>query len=192
MGGPLPPRDVNIAKGPVPYCLEQISQDSDARTLLGTLRSDIAALAPAYRGLAAVFEADLLSLVYPHPAPIRAHLERYWFDATTPYFPGEPVNEIYAKGVLEALDHSLNSTSNDLPPLAIEAWWHLDHPNVEMLTTLSSDRLSLHIKTPRPAGAPGAGPTILGRYSVAWITAAGARGVDTTKVLGDSKAPKRR
>jgi hypothetical protein len=196
MGGPLPPRDVIVAKGPVPYCLEEISKASDARVRLDTLRTDIAALAPSYSGLAAVFHADLLSLVYPNPADadnIKAHLERHWFDATAPYFPGEPVPEIYARGVLQALELSLNGTPSFRPPLEIDAWWQLDHPNVEMLTLLTpSNRLSLHILTPRPPGSGvGPSPMILGQYSTAWVTAAANRVVDTKKFDGDPTAPKR-
>jgi hypothetical protein len=195
MGGPIPPRDTIAAKGPVPLCLEEISKGDGARRRLDTLRTNLAALAPSYRGLAAVFEADLLALVYPNPADaanIRAHLERYWFDATSPFFPGEPVAEIYAKGVLQTLEVSLNGAPNNRPPLEIEAWWQLDHPKVKMLTLQSATgNLSLHILTPRPSGAAGSGPTILGRYSTAWVTAAADRMVDTKRFDGDPNAPTR-
>jgi hypothetical protein len=193
MGGPLPPRDTIIAKGPVPFCLEEISKGSGARRRLDTLRTNIAALGAPYHGLAAVFEADLLALVFPNPADaanVRAHLEKHWFDATAPYFPNDPVAEIYAKGVLQALELSLNGAPNNRPPLEISAWWQLEHPRVEMLTLqTATSRISLHVLTPRPHGGGGAGPTILGAYSAAWVTTAAGGVVDTKRFGGDPKAP---
>jgi hypothetical protein len=177
--------------------LEELSRDTDARAILDTLRRDIMALAPTYSGLAAVFETDLLALIYSsaEATAIRLHLERHWFDApaATAYFAGA-VAEIYAKGVLNALDLALNGSPSDRPPLGIDAWWLVDHAKVEMVTTRSpgSDRLTLQVLTPRPAGAAAAGTPILGRFSAAWVTADVAGAVTTGKFAGDSQAPRRR
>ena len=198
MGGPFDPTSP-VAKGPVPYCLEELSRDTDARAIFGTLQRDIMALAPTYGGLAAVFETDLLALLYSsaEATAIRVHLERHWFDApaATAYFPGVPVAEIYARGVLNALDLSLNGGPSDRPPLEIDAWWLVDHAQVEMVTVRSpgSDRLILLILTPRPPGTPAAGKTpILGPFSAAWVTADVTGAVATKKFAGDSQVPRRR
>ena len=189
MGGP-PPLLSPIAKGPVPFCLEEVSKRSDARARLQKLRADILGLGPTFGDFAAVFEADLLALEFPNPAPIKAHLEAHWFDATSPYFPGVQVAEIYAKGVLHALDVSLDSSPTNRPPLEIEAWWLVDQPAVQMLTLLSpSNRLSLHILTPRPAGVAGSQTAILGQYSSAWITTSKNGTIDTNRFDGVLKAP---
>jgi hypothetical protein len=189
MGGPYNP-GCPKAKGPVPYCLEEISKATSARARLETLQRDIKALAPTYRGLAAVFETDLLTHFYEDPKAreIRLHLERHWFDApdATAYFRGAAVAEIYAKGVLEALEKSLSGSGT---PLKIEAWWHVGHEKVAMVTAPSTNGLRLEILTPRPVGAAGTGaPPILG-FSAAWVTEDVGGTVTTTRFEGDPQAP---
>jgi hypothetical protein len=191
MGGPYNP-DCPVAKGPVPYCLETLSRAADARTILETLRDGISALAPTYHGLAGVFEKDLLTILYSdaEAAAIRLHLERHWFDAppATAYFPSEAVAQIYAKGMLETLNRSLNGGS----PLSITAAWRVGHPKVEMATSLMSGVLSLDILTPRPRGAaPIQAAPILGQSTV-WVTGDVGGNVTTTRFDGNPNAPSAR
>ena len=94
----------------------------------------MAALAPAFNGLTAVFDQYLLSHVITNAAErarVVAHLQRHWFDQTSPdaFFPGVPVASIYAQGVLKALDLAL--AGRRVVPL--NAWWLLDYPEVKLL-----------------------------------------------------------
>jgi hypothetical protein len=105
---------VPCAKGAICHCLDEFSKGRGARPRVGRLRDAVAALAPAFNGLTAVFDQYLLSHVITNAAErarVVGHLQRHWFDQTSPdaFFPGVPVASIYAQGVLKALDLALCS-----------------------------------------------------------------------------------
>jgi hypothetical protein len=173
-------QNVPCAKGAICYCLDEFSKGRGARSRVGRLRDAVAALAPAFNGLTAVFDQYLLSHVIANAterARVVAHLQRYWFDETSPdaFFPGVPVASIYAQGVLKALELAL--AGRRVVPL--NAWWLLDYPEVKLLSLADVDhagvtiggRVTLLIMTPRPQG--GGRPTrrpILGETSQASVT----------------------
>jgi hypothetical protein len=172
--------NVPCAKGAICLCLDEFSKGRGARPRVRRLRDAVAALAPSFNGLTAVFDRYLSSHVITDAgerARIVAHLQRYWFDQTSPdaFFPGVPVASIYAQGVLKALDLAL--AGQRVVPL--NAWWLLDYPEVKLLSLADVDRagvtiggrVTLLIMTPRPQG--GGRPTrtpILGETAQASVT----------------------
>ena len=69
----------NVAKGAICYCLDQFSKGRGARPRVGRLRDEVAARAPAFNGLTAVFDRYLLSHVITDAAErarVVAHLQR--------------------------------------------------------------------------------------------------------------------
>jgi hypothetical protein len=172
--------NVPCAKGAICYCLDEFSKGRGARPRVRRLRDAVAALAPSFNGLTAVFDRHLLSHVMTDAderARVVAHLQRHWFDQASPeaFFPGVPVVSIYAQGVLKALDLAL--AGQRVVPL--NAWWLLDYPEVKLLSLADVDqagvtiggRVTLLIMTPRPQG--GGRPTrmpILGETAQASVT----------------------
>jgi hypothetical protein len=171
---------VTSAKGVICYCLDEFSKTRGARSRIGRLRAELAALAPAYNGLTAVFDRYLMSYVITNAAQrarFVTHLQRYWFDPASPdaFFPG-PIASIYAQGVIRALDLAL--AGRRVVPL--NAWWLLGFPVVQMLSLADVDphtgvtiggRVTLLVLTPRPEGdgRPTRTP-ILGETAQAWAT----------------------
>ena len=179
----LPP-SVSAAKGVIPYCLEKISRDPEARPRMQALHDAIAALAPSFAGLEDAFDEHLVAPYFPDRVrdEVRAHLKSDWFDPLSPvtYFPGEDVASIYALGTLKALELAL--AGPEITPIA--AWWIVDTLKVttHILTDAALDdltataRITFLILTPRPAatGAPLTTNPILGPAEAFVATAAGA------------------
>lgn len=171
---------VTSAKGAICYCLDEFSKARGARSRIARLRDELAALAPTYNGLTAVFDRYLMSYVITNAAQrarFVTHLQQHWFDPASPdaFFPGVPVSSIYAQGVIKALDLSL--AGRRVVPL--NAWWLLGFVEVQMLSLADVDsagvaiggRVTLLVLTPRPQG--GGTPTrtpILGGTAQAWAT----------------------
>jgi hypothetical protein len=89
------------------------------------------------------------------------YLGRCWFDdnSTEAYFPNQGVAQIYAEGVLKALELSIKGRRTAVP---IDAWWIVGSQEVRMLT---------FILTPRPsAPVEYHGPWILGQTAQAWAS----------------------
>ena len=176
--------DIPCAKGLLPYCLEAASKGAGARARLQKLRDAIAALAPRYQGLEAVFDRLIVARLFKggdFRRNAQDYLREYWFDAASPraHFPGQPVAKIYAEGVLKAIDLALKGQS----VVPISAWWILDAPEVRVLTfaDLTSagvtmpGRVTLLIMTPRPqVEAPPAHTPILGEVAEAFVSYAPA------------------
>jgi hypothetical protein len=171
--------NIPCAKGAICYCLDEFSKGRGARPRVGRLRDAVAALAPAFNGLTAVFDRYLLSHVFTNAAeraPVVAHLQQHWFDQTSPdaFFPGVPVASIYAQGVLRALDLAL--AGRRVVPL--NAWWLLDYPEVKLLSLADVDqagvtiggRVTLLILTPRPQDSGRPTRPILGETAQALVT----------------------
>jgi len=168
------------AKGAICHCLDEVSKGRGSRPRVDRLRDAIAALAPTFNGLTAAFDRYLLSHVITNAAErarVVAHLQRYWFDQTSPdaFFPGVPVASIYAQGVLKALDLAL--AGRRVVPL--NAWWLLDYPDVKLLSLADVDqagvtiggRVTLLIMTPRPQrGGRVTSTPILGESAQASVT----------------------
>ena len=57
------PYGVPCAKGPIPYCLEEVSRRPDADLKLKSLADAVKALGPRYRGLEAIFDTHLVAHV---------------------------------------------------------------------------------------------------------------------------------
>ena len=179
------PADAPCAKGWIPYGLDEISRGRGARARLRRLSEAIRSLAPNYQNLERVFDTHILSHVMTDPRAREefvAYLSRHWFDATSSetYFPGQNVAQIYAEGVLKALELSLKGRRTAVP---IDAWWVVDSQEIKILTFADIDeqgmtvggRLTLLILTPRPrADVQSRGTFILGRTAQAW--ASGQRG----------------
>lgn len=167
--GPFAPQHP-CAKGPLTYCLDELSLKKDAAALMKKLGNEIIRLEPKdFRGLETVFETYLLQEIYrdaAKSAKVAAYLKRFWFDETSPdvFFPEiQPIAPVYALGVLKALDIAKDSQ------LPIDSWWMMDHPDIEMMNLVSPRQVTLIIATPRPKGhSPGG---IWGEKGEAWTTA---------------------
>jgi hypothetical protein len=176
------PYAVPCAKGPIPYCLEEVSKGRNASARLKKLAGEIKKLAPHYRGLETVFDTHLVAHVIKNAAArkgIAAHLKKNWFDDTSAdaYFEG-PVAAIYAEGVLKAINLCLKGKS----PVPLNAWWFVDAPSVKMLTLVEvrkgltvGGRVTLIVQTPRPRDEVKPGTVILGDAH-AWVTEQAATG----------------
>jgi hypothetical protein len=167
-------------KGPIPFCLDEVSRGGNARTRLQQLSDAVKAL-PSYQDLATVLDTHLMAYV-PEVASQRPkivdHLKKNWFDELSPdaYFPGQPVAEIYAKGLLQAVEVSLKAAT----PVPLNTWWLIDdRTEVSMLTLADVDkksgstvggRVTLLIQTPKPKGPSGHRNAIMGDLSHAWFT----------------------
>jgi hypothetical protein len=169
------------AKGPVLFCLDEISYRHDARALLTALRDAIEGLrASNFRGLEKVFEKFLFD-----PANFGANnslqatsfLQQYWFDDRSPtaFFPSfQPMAPIYAEGVLKTLELSLGGNPDPLP---IDAWWVMGLPHVELINLVNGRQVSLLIMTPMPP--PAFRNKVIGDRAQAWST---VRGIVTRKI----------
>ena len=167
----LPP-SVSAAKGVIPYCIERISREPEARPRMQALHAAISALSPTFAGLEDVFDQHLVAPYFPERVceEVRGHLKSDWFDPLSPaaFFPGEDVVAIYALGTLKALELSL--AGPEITP--INSWWLVDCLNVQtlVLTDAASHdltaaaRVTFLILTSRPAAttAPVSTNPILG------------------------------
>jgi hypothetical protein len=190
--GSLVNAGVPCAKGALCYCLDEFSKGPGARSRVTKLRDAIAELAPAYEGLAEVFDQYLVSHVVDDADQrqrIVAHLKTYWFDSDSqrPFFVGKPVAQIYAEGVLETLDLALKGQRTVVP---INAWWVLDSAELKMLNLADvrdgitvGGRVTLLIMTPRPGDYGRATPPwILGDEAEAYVTEQEGGAVTTRRV----------
>jgi hypothetical protein len=190
---PAPPPNVLCAKGAICYCLDEFSKGPGSRSRLAKLRKAIADLAPAYAGLAEVFDEYLVSHVFASADTRRSileHLKERWFDANsrTTYFPRTPVSRIYAEGLLQTLDLSLKGGGRTVP---INSWWVLDSAKFRMLNFADvkdgmtvGGNVTLLIMTPRPKGGRRGAvpPWILGEVAEAYVTEQQGRAVATRRV----------
>ncbi len=189
------PASVPCAKGWVPYSLDQCSKGRGARARLEGLNRAIASLGPNYQRLADVFNDHLLARIFPDAglrARIVAHLRTHWFDPSSSeaYFPNQKVAEIYAQGVVKAVDLSLKGRR----PVPINTWWIVDfhevNRQVKMLTLTDVEneltvggRVTLLILTPRPRGdGESGGTSILGDEAEAWVSEQQGDNVVTLRV----------
>jgi len=171
-----------FAKGPITYCLDQISVGPNARQAMERLKKAIEGLEGiGYHGLEKAFEIHLTQPVYAdatRSSRVTAYLTKHWFDASSPdaYFPEfQPIAEIYATGVIKALEESLKGKPDPIP---IDAWWILDYPDVELMTLVSPRQVTLVIATPRPAGPVSS--ALWGEDAAAWAT--GRFGIQTRRL----------
>jgi hypothetical protein len=168
-------RDAPVAKGPVTYCLDELSKKPDARTLLGDLRDAIIALGGKvnsdFSGLEDVLAKKLLEPIYTGKNEykvdkVRQYLKTYWFDEATGWWPHfQPVSAIYANGLLKTLNASLQGSQPQ--PIPIESYWFIGHTNVELVTLVNERQVTILIATPPPGVAPSG---IFGESSEAWAT----------------------
>ena len=162
------------AKGPVPFCLEEMSKQPNARANLDSLGKAIEGLRSSnFFGLEKVFEAQLFQPTNFDPqqiAPATQSLEAHWFNENSPdaYFPDfQPIAQIYAEGVLKALELSLKGLPDPIP---IESWWVMGFSRVEMINLATSRQITLLIATPAP---PVIVRKMLGSQSEVWISGLG-------------------
>jgi hypothetical protein len=184
-------RDAPCAKGAICYGLDQFSKGPGARKRIQALHDAIAALGPSYAGLTEVFDEYLLKHVFNagQRRVARDKLNEFWFDHTSPtaLFRQKPVAQIYAEGVLKALDLSLKGKGRPVP---IESWWIVDSTDFRMLSLADvkggetvGSRVTLLIMTPRPAeDGPSVSARILGNASEAYSTEEKDGSVSTRRV----------
>jgi hypothetical protein len=161
-------------KGPVPYCLDVVSAQPNARPLLEKLRDEIEKLRKDdFRDLEAVFEKFLFepaNFGADKSSRARSFLQRHWFNEKSPeaYFPAfQPIAPVYATGVLKTLELSLSGRPNPIP---IDAWWLMGYAGVEMINFFNNRQVTLLIVTTDP---PVMDKSILGNHSEAWTTMRG-------------------
>ncbi|MGI9411029.1 MAG: hypothetical protein ACR2OV_13200 [Hyphomicrobiaceae bacterium] len=163
------------AKGPIPYCLDEMSHKPDARALLTKLRDEIEKLRnDDFRGLEGVFQRHLFEPAdfgTERSATATVQLQKTWFDdnSTEAFFRTfQPIAPIYAAGVLKTLELSLGGQPEPLP---IDSWWLMGFPSVEMVNFVSGRQVTLLILTPKSEEF--AGRKLLGERAQAWSTARG-------------------
>ena len=166
--------NVPVAKGPVTYCLDELSTRKDARQRLDNLRVAIIGLkTKEFRGLEEVFAEHLLAHIYRGPKKknikkVTDYLKSYWFDEKTGAWPHfQPIAPIYANGLLKTLNASLGARRP--PPIPIDSYWIVGHSCVELVTLVSPRQVTLLIATPAPVEMAPSG--IWGESSEAWATA---------------------
>lgn len=190
------------AKGPVTYCLDQLSEGSNlqskgksARDHLVELRDAIVKLGKGnldFSGLEDVFAEHLLNYIYTDKGKvdkIRQYLKTYWFDEDSGWWPHfQPVSAIYANGLLKALNESLK-TPETQPPIPIDSYWIIGHTTVEVVTLANQRQVTLLIATPFPLDPSPSG--IWGESSEAWCTTrrAGEIPYEVDPKKNDSKVP---
>ena len=167
--GPFAPQHP-CAKGPVTYCLDELSVKNDAPALMQKLADEITKLeANNFHDLEKALETYLLQVVYNDAvksAKVAAYLKQYWFDETSSdvFFPEiQPIAPVYAQGLLKTLELAKDQK------LPIDSWWMMDHPDIEMMNLVSARQVTLVIATPRPTGLSPGG--IWGEKGQAWTTA---------------------
>lgn len=175
--------NVPVAKGPVTYCLDELSTRvnprKDARPRLVKLRKEIIGLKKVeFRGLEKVLAEHLLAHIYRDPKKpdkpdqekikkVTEYLESYWFNEKTGAWPHfQPIAPIYANGLLKTLNASLSSRNR--PPIPIDSYWTVGHSCVELVTLVSPRQVTLLIATPAPVEIAPSG--IWGETSEAWAT----------------------
>ncbi|GAB4226480.1 MAG: hypothetical protein Kow0032_04160 [Methyloligellaceae bacterium] len=145
-------KDESVSKGPVVRALEEISRGKDAKARLEALRAGILAAAEKdFAGLGEVFRENLLrhwsAVDAKGPDLINrmaAYLAQNWFSEELNDF-GHKTAEIYARGILSAIDASLRGGD---PPLPIDSVWIVNHERVEMVVLERPDLILLLILTP--------------------------------------------
>lgn len=163
-----------VAKGPVTYCLDQMSELVQAERHLQDLSDAISGLSGNnFEGLEEVFGKYLFAPVYgDRPDLIEkmtGYLHKCWFGPSSKdsYFPDSPnIARIYAVGILKTIDLSLKAKSGK--PLPIDSWWQLDYPRIAMINLVSKRQVTLIIATPAPALPTPAG--IWGEEAEAWLS----------------------
>lgn len=157
------------AKGPITYCLDEMSTGKDARSRLSALADACVKLkSKNYQGLEQVFATHLLKYCYnkEQVKKIAAYLKECWFNEKTGWWPSfQPIAPIYAEGLLKTLNASLKPKQ----PLPIDSYWIIGHSRVELLTLISKQQVTLLIATPPPIELAPKG--IWSESSEAWVTA---------------------
>jgi len=170
-----------ISKGSILYALDQLSTGPNARDALEGLSRAIGDKATSdFTDLETTFDHYLfspLSMATARISAVKQHLRQRWFDLTSPelfFLEFQPIAPIVALGIMKAIDASLKEQPQPLP---IDSWWVVDHTNVEMITLVSKQQVTLLFATPRP---PIRTPAELWSPEVeAWTT--GRQGVVTRK-----------
>lgn len=195
------------AKGPVTFCLDELSKRPDARQRLGELRDAIIDLGGkgksgkggGFRGLEKVFAKHLLAHIYRDPKDpakpdktkidkVTKYLKTSWFDEETGWWPHfQPIAPIYAHGLLKTLNASLRGSQ----PMPIDSYWIIGHTTVELITLKSKVQVTLLIATPPPLEPAPKG--IWGESSEAWATARRAGRIvgEVDPRKNDSRVPSR-
>ncbi len=170
-----------VAKGPIPYCLDQMSIRKNARALLEELRAAIEGVRGGdFRDLASVFEKYLFQPTdfgVEKSTQATLSLQKYWFDEKSPdaFFPAfQPIAPVYAAGVLKTLELSLGGRP---APLPIDAWWVLGYAQVELINLVTARQVTLLIATPYPPMI--VMKMLLPDFTEVWTT---GRGISTRKL----------
>ena len=170
----------SCAKGPVPYCLDELSTRPNARSQLQELQTAIEGLrADDFRGLENVFGEYLFapaSFAADKGAQAVSMLNRHWFDekSAEAYFPSlQPIAPIYAQGVLKTLELSLSGRP---APVPIDAWWIMGYDGFELINLYNNRQVTLLIATPAP---PKIIRKLLGDRTEVWTT---GRGIVTRRL----------
>lgn len=174
-----------VAKGPVTYCLDQMSVLDQADRHLQSLADAISRLSGKnFDGLEEAFAEYLFAPIYgDRPALIEKmtrYLHKCWFGPSSrdSYFPDHPnVARIYATGILKTIDLSLKGGPKK--PLPIDSWWELNYPRITMINLVSKRQVTLLIATPRPAVPTPTG--IWGEEGEAWLSDEGT-GVQARRI----------
>src|SRR5260370_27612186 len=134
-------------KGPLPYCLDELSMRSSARDLLKELQSAIESLRrDNFDGLEGVFQRFLFpqaGIPEREAAKLTEYLKQYWFDkrSTNLFFAQfQPIAPLYATGILKTLELSLSGAPEPVP---IDSWCLVDLPQVEIINSDGKSKITL-------------------------------------------------
>jgi hypothetical protein len=146
----------SVAKGPVLYCLEELSIRPNGRFFLEGARNAIADLAPSgYRNLGHALAAHLVFPIFgvgKKSEKFMKYLNDYWLNPDSPtceFVEQQPVCPVFGEGLVKTIDLSLQAATGDSPK-PIDTWWIVDHPKVEMINLVSKFCVTLLVATPRP------------------------------------------
>jgi hypothetical protein len=163
-----------VAKGPIPYCLDQMSIRPNARALIEELRAGIEGVrGGGFRDLASVFEKYLFQPTdfgAEKGTQATSSLQKYWFDEKSPdaFFPAfQPIAPVYAE----------LSLGGRPAPLPIDAWWAMGYPQVELINLVTARQVTLLIATPYPPMI--VMKMLLPEFTEVWTT---GRGISTRKL----------
>jgi hypothetical protein len=138
------PQQNSVAKGPILYCLDELSKRQDAAERLDALRTGLQQLeSRGYQHLNDVLAAYLFPGVYEDPRKIaifQAYLDEYWFNerkATAEFREHQPVAPTFVAGVIKTISLALNEPT----PKTIDAWWVVDHPRFEVINFVTANRV---------------------------------------------------
>jgi hypothetical protein len=144
-----------LAKGPLCYFLDRLSQREDAKPYLEKLREGLLSLKnEGYEDSMGVFKSHLLGEFPEIKDKIKSidkHLRTKWFDEEdTGWWPHlQPIEPVFCTGIVKALDLSIGDKEDRKGKLfPIDSYWIVVEDAFEMTVALGVQQVNLFFMTP--------------------------------------------